>query len=96
MKRDIRQRIVQGNILIDDEEHVKLADFGLACLVDATTTASASSGGGLEGYIAPELYRKMELDHQATPYKKTHETEVFAFASVCYAVSHTALSFNVI
>ncbi|KAJ7097561.1 kinase-like domain-containing protein [Mycena epipterygia] len=75
-----------GNILIDDKEHVKLTDFGLACLVDATTTEVASSGGGVEGYIAPELYLKIELDHQATPYKKTRETEVFAFASVCYAL----------
>ncbi|KAJ7677900.1 kinase-like domain-containing protein [Mycena polygramma] len=73
-----------GNILIDDAENVKLADFGLACLVDATTSMSATSPGGAVHYQAPELYGVRLGSEDGKLYKKTTATDVFAFASVCY------------
>ncbi|KAJ6492118.1 kinase-like domain-containing protein, partial [Mycena sanguinolenta] len=47
-----------GNILIDNDGRIKLADFGLAVFVNATTTESMGSRTTPEGlitYMAPEL-----------------------------------------
>ncbi|KAJ7689663.1 kinase-like domain-containing protein, partial [Mycena rosella] len=73
----------KGNILIDDEGHVKLIDFGLAYLVGETTTMTGvADASGAIAYKAPELYSLCDGDLQ----KKSAQTDVFAFASVCYEV----------
>ncbi|KAJ7722889.1 kinase-like domain-containing protein, partial [Mycena maculata] len=76
-----------GNILIDDGGHVKLADFGLASFVNATTTeSSAAKSAGMMRYMAPELLGiSMESDTVKLR-KKTIKSDSFAFASVCYEV----------
>ncbi|KAJ7040928.1 kinase-like domain-containing protein, partial [Mycena alexandri] len=75
-----------GNILVDDEELVKLTDFGLARLTNATTTDTSRDASGSLRYMAPELYGIRLGSEPAEMYKKTKEADIFAFASVCYAL----------
>ncbi|KAJ7834391.1 kinase-like domain-containing protein [Mycena olivaceomarginata] len=79
-----------GNILIDDEEHVKITDFGLATFLNATTTeyggskSSTITPGGTAAYMAPELLG-CRMEHETTKLrKKSDKSDIFAFASVCY------------
>jgi serine/threonine protein kinase len=56
--------VAQSNILIhhdkriDDDYHIRVTDFGLSLVGDATKGAfsTTGSGRGSEGWIAPELY----------------------------------------
>ncbi|KAJ7580706.1 kinase-like domain-containing protein [Mycena floridula] len=43
------------NVLISDEGHVQLADFGLAVITDATLTSSHTGKGSIR-WMAPELF----------------------------------------
>jgi serine/threonine protein kinase len=69
--RPLIRHPIQGNILIDDEEHVKITDFGLATFLNATTTeyggrkSSAITPGGTAAYMAPELLG-CRMEHETT------------------------------
>ncbi|TFK48858.1 hypothetical protein OE88DRAFT_1737617 [Heliocybe sulcata] len=82
------ENIVHGdlrgnNILIDDEGHVRLADFGLSVLAEATKGAySESTGAGSTRWLAPELIDDPSRDS----YRRTPETDVYAFGCVCLEV----------
>ncbi|KAJ7843188.1 kinase-like domain-containing protein [Mycena olivaceomarginata] len=45
-----------GNVLIDDEEHAQLADFGLAIVADTTLGTTSTTQAGSFRWMAPELY----------------------------------------
>ncbi|KAJ7100811.1 kinase-like domain-containing protein, partial [Mycena belliarum] len=77
-----------GNVLIDNDGHVKLIDFGLIRLVGATATPTGPSCSGVTGYLAPELYYNGPGKPTSN---KSFETDIFAFATVCYVVSALAL-----
>ncbi|KAJ6536000.1 hypothetical protein DFH09DRAFT_1179314 [Mycena vulgaris] len=79
------QYIVHGdirgeNILVDDEGHARLADFGLASYANATVKSSARSGS--LRWMAPELLDPGCL--QLEDFRRTFSTDVYAFACVCY------------
>lgn len=65
--------IKPDNILVDREGQVKVTDFGLATLADASGRGSA--GGGTIGYMPLEQMRKQELDVRC---------DEWALASVAY------------
>ncbi|KAJ6589563.1 kinase-like domain-containing protein [Mycena capillaripes] len=67
-----------GNILIDDDEHVQLADFGLA-VVTGVTRGTTSQRGSLR-WMAPEL-----LDFEVE-FKRTEASDVYAFACLCIEI----------
>ncbi|KAH8101101.1 kinase-like domain-containing protein [Cristinia sonorae] len=70
-----------GNILIDDEGHVQLTDFGTGVLADATPHNYASKhGGGAYQYRAPELHDPDSFG--GVDNRPTVATDVFALAMV--------------
>jgi serine/threonine-protein kinase TNNI3K len=73
-------RTLQGNVLIDDEEHAQLADFGLAFVTDATLGTTSTKRSGSSRWMAPEL-----LDPQVK-FKRTYASDIYAFACLCIEV----------
>ncbi|KAJ7083618.1 kinase-like domain-containing protein, partial [Mycena belliarum] len=76
------QCIVHGdirgtNILVDDDGHPRLADFGLSTYADATVKSSTRTGS--TRWMAPEL-----LSPGTEGFRRTFASDVYAFACVCY------------
>ena len=81
----------QDNILLDDDLHVKIADFGLARHCDATATQSWALS---YNFAAPELFGESdddvlssESDRDVQLMKKTFKTDIYAFACLYYEVA---------
>ena len=74
---------LQANVLIDDDSHPKIADFGLAKL-SPDDSKSSHGGKGCLRWQAPELI----ITTRFQPISKgiTTETDVFAFGRVCLEV----------
>jgi serine/threonine protein kinase len=64
------------NILIDEHEHVRLSDYGLSGVVDASVPNSVT--GGLAEYSGPEKI----MGHSS----QLMESDIFAFGCVCVQV----------
>ena len=58
----VHRDVSPGNVLLSWEGEVKLADFGIAQMLERTTTAPASVPVGKPGYMAPEQVNRQELD----------------------------------
>ncbi|KAJ6456529.1 kinase-like domain-containing protein [Mycena sanguinolenta] len=69
-----------GNVLINDEEHAQLADFGLAIVTDATLGTTSTTQRGSLRWMAPELYNP-QLE-----FKRTEASDVYAFACLCIEI----------
>ena len=54
------------NILIDNEGHIKLADFGLS--KDISKSQKANSFCGSPAYLSPEMINKEGVDRAADLY----------------------------
>lgn len=65
-----------GNILIDEQWHPKLADFGLTVFADATRQFTTDQGGTLR-WMAPELLRPLGN------FKRTFSSDIYAYGCVC-------------
>ncbi len=69
--RDIKPQ----NILIDDQDHVKITDFGIALAVSSATITFTNSIMGSAHYLSPE---------QAKGQKATAKSDIYAFGIVMY------------
>ncbi|THH29187.1 hypothetical protein EUX98_g5008 [Antrodiella citrinella] len=71
-----------GNILIDDEDHVRLTDFGFALIAAAAPGAYGSKhGGASHHFMAPELWEPS--DFGLTRARPTEACDVYAFGCTC-------------
>ncbi|KAJ7623223.1 kinase-like domain-containing protein [Roridomyces roridus] len=80
------QQIVHGdlrgsNILVDDDWHARLADFGLAVFSDATAATHTSHRGGSVRWMSPELHYPQSCGLET--FKRTFASDVYSFAFVC-------------
>ncbi|KAF7299457.1 Kinase-like protein [Mycena indigotica] len=78
------QNVVHGdlrgsNILIDDDGHACLTDFGLTVLSDATT--QTQHGAGSVRWMAPEILNPTACGLEK--FAKTTASDIYAFACVC-------------
>ncbi|RDB27133.1 Serine/threonine-protein kinase-transforming protein Rmil [Hypsizygus marmoreus] len=69
-----------ANILVDDDMHIRLSDFGLTVFSDASVDTQTDNAGCIL-WMAPELF--ISEDEQEI-LQKTCETDVYAFACVYY------------
>ncbi|KAJ8079540.1 hypothetical protein PM082_011127 [Marasmius tenuissimus] len=80
------QHIIHGdlrgsNILVDDEWHARLADFGLAVFSDATVGTNSSHNAGSVRWMAPELHHPQSFGLKY--FRRTFASDVYSFACVC-------------
>ncbi|KAF8333355.1 kinase-like domain-containing protein, partial [Amanita rubescens] len=68
------------NVLLDDDLHVKIADFGLTRVLNATNTRS---GALHANFAAPELFECLSDDDVPA---RTHNSDVYAFGCLYYEV----------
>ncbi|KAJ7504391.1 kinase-like domain-containing protein [Mycena galericulata] len=83
------QDIIHGdlrgsNILVDDDWHACLADFGLAVFSDATAATHTSHHGGSVRWMSPELHYPQSCGLET--FKRTFASDVYSFACVCVEV----------
>jgi serine/threonine protein kinase len=78
--------LLQSNILIDQDFHPRLADFGWTRLVDEIAQGSTNMTRSLR-WMAPELLDPTEGVQQ------TYASDIYAFACVCVEVSTFPLNF---
>ena len=78
---------LQTNILIDDDENVQLADFGLSRLIVDMGTFQTMTSGAHTNYqwAAPELIEPSYFD--LTSSRPTRFTDVYSLACSCIEVS---------
>ena len=77
--------ISPGNLMIDDGNHVKVVDFGLARSLGGPTDSTRSQGRGTYPYMAPELLRGARPDPLS---------DVYGLAAVLYQLALGELPFE--
>ncbi|KAF7329372.1 Kinase-like protein [Mycena kentingensis (nom. inval.)] len=80
------QNVVHGdlrgsNILVDDDGHASLTDFGLTVLSDATTQSQTQHGAGSVRWMAPETLNPPACGLER--FARTTASDIYAFACVC-------------
>lgn len=90
--RHLDSRIpTQVNILINNEHHAVIADFGLTVVLStnsATFMATTQVGGGTTRYMAPELLKPDAYGFlRCSPSK---QSDMYAVGMVIYEVRHEA------
>ncbi|KAF8155305.1 kinase-like domain-containing protein [Mycena galopus ATCC 62051] len=78
------QNVVHGdlrgaNILLDDQGHIRLADFGLAVFADGPL--APTNRGGSTRWMAPELLDPSSCGLEV--FQRTFASDVYSFACVC-------------
>jgi serine/threonine protein kinase len=64
----VHRDVTPRNVLLSWEGAVKLADFGLARMVERILPASANAGEGTPGYLSPEQAYREDLDGRSDLY----------------------------
>lgn len=64
--RILHRDIKPGNIMVNDADHVKVADFGLARPI--SDEAEAENPYGTPDYAAPEIFNRTAVDHRVDIY----------------------------
>lgn len=73
--------LCKSNILVDDNRHARLADFGLSCLGHTTQRDSVGVVGESCRWAAPELIAPVDRFNI-----KSHATDIYSFACACLEV----------
>ena len=73
----------QANILIDENWHPQLADFGLTLFAENSHYNTTDQGGTMR-YMAPEL---IHPDHFGMTYRRTYASDIYAYACLCIEVN---------
>jgi serine/threonine protein kinase len=82
---EILTLLYQDNILLDTDLHVKIADFGLTRLSEATLTRS---GALHPNFASPELLGCSQDDDTSDDVPaRTQKSDVYAFGCLYYEVS---------
>jgi serine/threonine protein kinase len=68
-------------VLLDDDLHVRIADFGLTRISEATAT---QSGTLHYNFAAPELFGYSSKTDSDGPTNRTKMSDVFAFGCLYY------------
>ena len=88
---DDTKRCRKINILIDSERRARLADFGLAMLVDemASRTTAVGRPGGMARWMAPELFLPEEFGFTGKLQKQlpSKDTDIYAIGMTILEVS---------
>ncbi|MEU4232536.1 serine/threonine-protein kinase [Nonomuraea sp. NPDC026600] len=71
----VHRDIKPANLFLLEEGRVKICDFGIARLADATKITATGSSAGTPLYMAPEQIQGGEVDHR---------TDLYAFGCVLY------------
>lgn len=75
----------KSNIFVDEDWHVRLADFGLADWADTTLTTNTNNHAGSIRWMAPELH-----NYEASV-RRTAASDTYSFAFVCIEVRRCKL-----
>ncbi|KAI9072933.1 hypothetical protein K1719_045115 [Acacia pycnantha] len=92
LHEECRERIIHydikpENILLDDNLHCKIADFGLAKLFNREKSYVTMTGQrGTPGYTAPELWM---------PFPVTHKCDIYSFGIMLFEIIGRRRHFNV-
>ncbi|KAF8119599.1 kinase-like domain-containing protein [Boletus edulis] len=93
------------NILISDEGHALISDFGLSTVVEELSLTNATLRAAQLGtsllaestrWMAPELIHSLIEDIDGAPCPVTRESDVFSFACVCLEVRVCVYAFLVL
>ena len=81
----IHRDVKSDNVMLTDEDKVKIADFGLAKLRGSLHLTKTGSTVGTLAYMAPEQLRGEEIDHRA---------DLFSLGVVLYEMATSRLPFR--
>ena len=87
----IHRDVKPANLLVDQDEHLKILDFGIARVGGSNLTRLGTLGTlmnmqiGTPGYMSPEQIEGGEIDHR---------TDVFAAGAVCYELLSNREAFS--
>ncbi len=78
-KRGIVHRDIKtDNIMLTEEQHLKITDFGLAMMGGSAQLTRASTTVGTAAYMSPEQIRGEDVDHRS---------DLFSFGIVLYEIA---------
>ena len=85
---------IKANILIDNDGHARLADFGLLTIVSDstnTTTSSTTNSGGTTRWMSPELFYPEKFGLKDN--RRTKESDCYALGMVVLEVLTSQVPF---